>query len=52
MFAHYALGHRRSLPSGLILAAGIAALLAAAPAFAATWTWDGGAPPATNGPIP
>lgn len=24
-----------------ILAAGIAALLAAAPAFAATWTWDG-----------
>ncbi len=29
--------------SGLIMAAGIAALLAAAPAFAATWTWTGGA---------
>lgn len=43
MFAHYALGDRRRLPSGLILAAGIAALLAATPAFAASWTWTGAA---------
>ncbi len=28
--------------SGLIMAAGIAALVVAAPAFAATWTWTGG----------
>ena len=41
MFAHYVLGHRRSLPSGLILTTGIAALLATAPAFAATWEWTG-----------
>src|ERR1700690_105514 len=41
MFAHHALGHRRRLPSGLILIAGLAALVAATPAFAATWTWNG-----------
>ncbi len=43
MFARHASGHRRNLPSGLIVAAGIVALLAAAPAFAATWTWTGNA---------
>lgn len=38
-FAHDSLGRHRRLPSGLILAAGIAALIAATPTFAATWTW-------------
>ncbi|MCI0335304.1 MAG: hypothetical protein L0228_19010 [Planctomycetes bacterium] len=42
MFARDASDYRRSLPSGLILSAGIAALVVAAPAFAATWTWTGG----------
>jgi len=41
MFPHYAFGRRRRLPSALVLAAGIAALVAATPAFAATWTWNG-----------
>ncbi|MBA4107867.1 MAG: hypothetical protein C0485_19210 [Pirellula sp.] len=43
MFIHCAPDHRRSLPAGLVLAAGIAAVLFVMPAFAATWTWDGGA---------
>jgi hypothetical protein len=38
---YYVLGHRWNLPSGLILTAGLAALLAAAPAIAATWEWTG-----------
>ena len=43
MFVRYATDHRRRLVSGLTLAAVISVFLAALPACAATWTWDGGA---------